>query len=105
MALMVITLLPVLGISVWWYQRCSPAGLASSTRRTLDRIVLLVACAGSVGIWWHFYRFTATGPDGAWWPLLAFFGTLVYLPTVLLAGAIARTILSRSVRGRGDDAE
>ena len=88
-----IFLVPVLLITTWLFFRFSPR---RSDPRPVFRynigvfVVGLMLCAG----WTVWIRAQlVTGPDVAWWPVLAILGSLAVFPLILLAGALVRNVL------------
>lgn len=93
MALSMIFLVPVLLITVWLFFCFSPK---RPDPRPVFRfnigvfVVGLLVCA----VWTIWIRAQlVTGPDVAWWPVMAVLGSLAVFPVILLAGALVRNFM------------
>lgn len=93
MVLSMIFLVPVLLITVWLFFRFSPR---KSDPRPVFRFNLgvfvfglLVCAVWTIWIWAQM----VSGPDHAWWSILAVLGSLAAFPVILLAGALVRNFM------------
>jgi hypothetical protein len=93
MVLSLIVLVPFSLISIWLYFKSSPKYIEKQTGHIYNFIVVvlsLLACS-TVGL--YFYYSTGQSADQAWWPILAFLGSLFVFPIVLILGGLIRNYI------------
>lgn len=93
-------LLPVLAVSLWAYFRFRPAGAEAHKLRTCDVFVVGCTVVLCIAITVYLRNEMVSGPDSAWWPVVAAIYWLVIFPISLMVGGIIRyAIFSRSSAG------
>jgi thiol:disulfide interchange protein len=87
---MLVVGLPFIGLSIWLYLRFGP-------KRIKERIAfeLVALCLLALGIFLvsnYSYESMKGTTDSAWWPVLAFFYNLGFIPGFLLLSAFIRKL-------------
>ena len=93
MILALIILIPFLCITIWLYLKFSPHHTNGNIIRNYNIIVIILALTACLLVSLYFYNTTGQSVDRAWWPVLAFFGSLFILPTIVLIGGIIRNLI------------
>ena len=82
--------LPFIGLSVWLYLKFSPNKLKE--RMAFELAVFCLLGLGTYLVSRYCYNLMKGTNDSAWWPVLAFFYNLGFIPAFLLLSALLRKI-------------
>jgi len=93
MVLSLIILVPFSLISIWFYIKSTPKHFEKQAGHIYNFIivVLLIMACSTVSL--YFCYSTGQSADRAWWPILAFLGSLFVLPIVLILGGLIRNFI------------
>jgi len=79
--------------SLWVYWRSSPTTERRGALLAYDVSVALIVAGLAAGLALHLRASLATGPDRAWWPVLATLGAIALVPPSLTLAALLRNLL------------
>lgn len=88
-------LLPILAISVWLFARAKPKRRAKDGMRRFNIATLGVVIVSCAIVSLYFWQTTGQGIDRAWWPILAFFYSILATIMVLIIAALVRARIFR----------
>ena len=86
-------LLPVLGLSLWVYFCFRPAAVDVYRLRIFDSLVVGCAAGLCIAATVYLRNEMASGPDSAWWPVVAAIYSLVIFPVCLMVGGAVRYVI------------
>jgi len=93
MVLSLIILVPFFLISIWLYFKSSPKHIEKQTGHIYNLIIVVLSIMACSTVGLYFYYTTGQSADRAWWPILAFLGSLFVLPIVLILGGLIRNFI------------
>jgi hypothetical protein len=93
MVLSLIILVPFSLISIWLYFKSSPKHIEKQTGHIYNFIIVVLSLLACLAVGLYTYYSTGQSADRAWWPILAFLGSLFVLPIVLILGGLIRNFI------------
>ncbi len=93
MMLLALILIPLLLLALFLFFRTTPE--SGNTRKTtqFNSAAVIIGAIGCIIISSYSYLTTGTSIDSAWWPVLAFFGSISVFIVVLLLGGLYRNFI------------
>ena len=86
-------LIPFFFFVLWLYFKFTPKHTDKKSLRNYNLIVMLLALLSCFFVSFYFYNTTGQSVDSAWWPILAFMGSLFIFPIIVFIGGVIRNLI------------
>lgn len=93
MILLSTILIPIMILIIYLFFSTSPKNKRKREVTNINLIIFGVGICGCVGISLYSYFTTGKSVDSAWWPVAAFFGSIIVFSVVLFIGGIYRNFI------------
>ena len=90
MILLLTILIPILILTVYLFLSSSPMHVPKKDRTAYNLKIIIFGIITCVAVSLLSYCTTGQSVDSAWWPVGAFFGSLIVFPIILITGGIYR---------------
>ncbi len=93
MILLASVLIPIMLLIIYVFFSTSPKHINKNKRNSYNLIVFSVGICGCIGISLYSYFTTGKSVDSAWWPVAAFFGSIIVFTIILCIGGVYRNFI------------
>jgi hypothetical protein len=83
-------LIPITLLAIFIFFRTSPINVNKKKTRITNAIILGIAIVGCIVASFYSYFTTGRSVDSAWWPVLAFFSSIIVFTLILVVGGAYR---------------
>ncbi len=93
MILLASVLIPIVLLMIYVFFTTAPKHIKQSKRNNYNLSVLVIGICGCIGVSLYCYLTTGKSVDSAWWPVLAFFGSIIVFTLIMCTGGIYRNFI------------
>ena len=93
MILLTSILIPIILLIIYVFFSTSPKNKSKKEVTIVNLIIFGVGICGCIGISLYSYFTTGKSVDSEWWPVAAFFGSIIVFSAILCVGGVYRNFI------------
>ncbi len=93
MILLALVLIPANFLIIYVFLYTTPKNTEKKETRIINLLIFGISIIGCIGVSVYSYLTTGKSVDSSWWPVLAFFGSIIVFMLILIVGGVYRNFI------------